>query len=66
MKPKFRIRQQRGKYALEYLHVTKRLLWFDKQEWKPYFHLLGLPDQLLWFDNMESLRSNFLSDIHIF
>ena len=60
MKPQFRIRQQRGKYAVEYLHITKRFLRTDKKEWKPFIHYAGLPDQLWWFDKLETLQNNFL------
>jgi hypothetical protein len=64
-KPQFRIKQQRGKFSCEYLHITKRFLWFDKEEWKPFIHYAGLPDKLFWFESLTSLQNNFLFETHI-
>ena len=65
MKPEFRIRQQRGKYAVEYLHITKRFLLPNKKEWKPFIHYAGLPDKLFWFESLTSLQNNFLFETKI-
>ena len=65
MKPKFRIRQQRGKYAVEYLHITKRFLLSDKEEWKPFIYYSGMPDKLFWFDDLQRLQNTFLFETNI-
>jgi hypothetical protein len=65
MKPEFRIRQQRGKFAIEYLQVTKRFFLPDKKEWKPFIHYAGSPEQLFWFDSISRLQNTFLFETNI-
>jgi hypothetical protein len=65
MKPEFRIRQQRGKYAVEYLHITKRFLLPNKKEWKPFISYAGMSDKLFWFESLERLQNNFLFETKI-
>jgi len=62
MKPEFKIRKQRGKFAIEYLHVTKRFLLPDKKEWRPYIHYSGT-DRLYWFDSIDDLKVNLLFEV---
>lgn len=52
-------------FAAEYLHVTKRFLYPDKKEWKPYIHYSGLPDDLFWFQSLESLQKDLLKNIKV-
>ena len=65
MRPEFRVRQERGKFAIEYLHVTKRFLLPDKKEWRPFIYYLGMPDKLFWFESLERLQNNFLFETKI-
>jgi hypothetical protein len=65
MKPKFRVINNDGKYAIEYLHVTKRFLLPDKKEWKPFIHYLGQPNNLFWHRSLESLKLNLLWELKI-
>lgn len=63
MKPVFRIIEKKGKYAVEYLHVTKRFLRSDKKEWKPYVTYSGMPDKIFWHSDIENLKSNLILEV---
>ncbi|CAB4142066.1 hypothetical protein UFOVP697_44 [uncultured Caudovirales phage] len=63
MKPVFRIIEENGKYAVEYLHVTKRFLIPDKKEWKPYVTYSGISDKIFWHSSIENLKSNIILEV---
>lgn len=46
MKPEFKIRKQRGKFAIEYLHVTKRFLLPDKKNGNLIYTIVELIDYI--------------------
>jgi len=63
MKPEFRIIEKNGKFAVEYLHITKRFLIADKKEWKPYITYSGIPDKIFWHSDIENLKFNLILEI---
>jgi hypothetical protein len=63
MKPVFRIIEKNGKYAVEYLHVTKRFLRSDKKQWKPYVTYSGIPDKIFWHSDIENLKFNVFLEV---
>jgi hypothetical protein len=65
IKPEFRIRQQKGKYGIEYLSVKRRFIFFIKKEWKPFIHYSGMPDKLFWHTTIESLQHSITHEIII-
>lgn len=65
MKPKFKILEKDGQFAILYLQVTKRFLLPDRKEWKPFIHYLGLPNDIFWHSSLDNLRQHVLYELKI-
>ena len=63
MKPQFRILEENGKFAVQYLHITKRFLLRDKKEWKPFIHYLGKPNDIFWHSSLNSLKISVAHEV---